>query len=159
MSRGLLGRKVGMTQVFDSRGIVVPVTVVAAGPCVVLRLRTKERDGYAAAQLGFEDKPRRLSSRAERGMVAVLDAARPGKVERPNCEPKRFIREFRDAPEYTVGRFEFDGSSNVSEIFDQNSGQNSKAFVARLLPDGNPDTTFSGFAQDIAVYTTFIRLK
>jgi len=104
MSRGLLGRKVGMTQVFDSRGTVVPVTVVAAGPCVVLRLRTMERDGYSAAQLGFEDKPRRLSSRAERGTVAVLDAARPGKVERPNCEPKRFIREFRDAPEYTVGQ-------------------------------------------------------
>ncbi|HEY4263332.1 MAG TPA: 50S ribosomal protein L3 [Schlesneria sp.] len=104
MSRGLLGRKVGMTQVFDSRGTVVPVTVVAAGPCVVLRLRTMERDGYNAAQLGFEDKPRRLSSRAERGTVAVLDAARPGKVEKPNCEPKRFIREFRDAPEYTVGQ-------------------------------------------------------
>jgi len=104
MSRGLLGRKVGMTQVFDSRGTVVPVTVVAAGPCVVLRLRTMERDGYSAAQLGFEDKPRRLSSRAERGTVAVLDAARPGKVERPNCEPKRFVREFRDAPEYTVGQ-------------------------------------------------------
>lgn len=104
MSRGLLGRKVGMTQVFDNRGTVVPVTVVAAGPCVVLRLRTLERDGYSAAQLGFEDKPRRLSSRAERGTVAVLDAARPGKVEKPNCEPKRFIREFRDAPEYTVGQ-------------------------------------------------------
>lgn len=104
MSRGLLGRKVGMTQVFDNRGAVVPVTVVAAGPCVVLRLRTKERDGYSAAQLGFEDKPRRLSSRAERGSVAVLDAAKPGKLERPGCEPKRFIREFRDAPEYTVGQ-------------------------------------------------------
>lgn len=104
MSRGLLGRKVGMTQVFDNRGTVVPVTVVAAGPCVVLRLRTVERDGYSAAQLGFEDKPRRLSSRAERGTVAVLDAARPGKVEKPNCEPKRFIREFRDAPEYKVGQ-------------------------------------------------------
>jgi large subunit ribosomal protein L3 len=104
MSRGLLGRKVGMTQVFDSRGAIVPVTVVAAGPCVVLRLRTMERDGYNAAQLGFEDTPRRLSCRAERGTVAVLDAARPGKVEKPNCEPKRFIREFRDAPEYTVGQ-------------------------------------------------------
>lgn len=104
MSRGLLGRKVGMTQVFDSRGVVVPVTVVAAGPCVVLRMRTVERDGYAAAQLGFEDKPRRLANRAERGMVAVLDPARPGKTERPGCEPKRFVREFRDSPAYSVGQ-------------------------------------------------------
>lgn len=104
MSRGLLGRKVGMTQVFDSRGAVVPVTVVAAGPCVVLRMRTVERDGYAAAQLGFGDKPRRLSNRAERGMLTVLDSAKPGSMERPNCEPKRFIREFRDSPAYTVGQ-------------------------------------------------------
>lgn len=104
MSRGLLGRKVGMTQVFDSRGAVVPVTVVAAGPCVVLRMRTKDRDGYEAAQLGFDDKPRRLSNRAERGTVAVLDSSRPGKVEKAGCEPKRFIREFRDSPAYTVGQ-------------------------------------------------------
>lgn len=104
MSRGLLGRKVGMTQVFDDRGIKVPVTVVAAGPCVVLRMRTVERDGYAAAQLGFGDKPRRLSNRAERGMLTVLGSAKPGSMERPNCEPKRFIREFRDSPAYTVGQ-------------------------------------------------------
>jgi large subunit ribosomal protein L3 len=120
MSKGLLGRKVGMTQVFDDRGGVVPVTVVAVGPCVVLRMRTVERDGYAAAQLGFEDKPRRLTRRAERGMVAVLDAARPGKTERPGCEPKRFVREFRDSPAYTVGQVltvaEMDGIAKVDVI-------------------------------------------
>jgi large subunit ribosomal protein L3 len=122
MSRGLLGRKVGMTQVFDPKGIVVPVTVVATGPCVVLRLRTKERDGYEAAQLGFEDKPRRLSTRAERGAVAVLDSSRAGTTsgDRPGCEPKRFIREFRDAPGYTLGQVltvkEFDGCAKVDVI-------------------------------------------
>lgn len=104
MARGLLGRKVGMTQVFDARGAVVPVTVVAAGPCTVLRMRTVERDGYSAAQLGFEDKPRRLSTRAERGQVAVLDSSRASTVERANCEPKRFVREFRDSPAYAVGQ-------------------------------------------------------
>lgn len=104
MARGLLGRKVGMTQVFDARGAVVPVTVVAAGPCTVLRMRTVERDGYSAAQLGFEDKPRRLSTRAERGQVAVLDSSRTSTVERANCEPKRFVREFRDSPAYAVGQ-------------------------------------------------------
>lgn len=104
MARGLLGRKVGMTQVFDARGAVVPVTVVAAGPCTVLRMRTVDRDGYSAAQLGFEDKPRRLSTRAERGQVAVLDSSRASTVERANCEPKRFVREFRDSPAYAVGQ-------------------------------------------------------
>ena len=63
MTKGILGRKVGMTQIFDEAGNVVPVTVIQAGPCHVLQLRTKDRDGYDAVQLGFLDKPRRLASR------------------------------------------------------------------------------------------------
>ena len=70
MAIGLLGRKVGMTQIFDEGGKVVPVTVIEAGPCHVLQLRTVERDGYEAVQLGFADKPRRLASRSQRGHVA-----------------------------------------------------------------------------------------
>ena len=101
----LLGRKVGMTQIYDDTGRVVPVTVIHAGPCDVLQLRTPDRDGYEAVQLGFLDKPRRLARRSERGHVARLDSKRSkrlsmGGVEPPakaNCEPKRFIREFRSA--------------------------------------------------------------
>ena len=70
MAVGLLGRKVGMTQVFDSAGKVIPVTVIQAGPCHVLQVKTADRDGYEAVQLGFLDKPRRLASRSERGHVA-----------------------------------------------------------------------------------------
>jgi large subunit ribosomal protein L3 len=103
MAIGLLGRKVGMTQIFDESGNVVPVTVIEAGPCPVLQLRTKERDGYEAVQLGFRDKPRRLASRSQRGHVAKLDSKRSKSrakagVEIPakaGCEPQRFIREFR----------------------------------------------------------------
>jgi large subunit ribosomal protein L3 len=103
MAKGLLGRKVGMTQVFDESGKAFPVTVIQAGPCHVLQVRTKERDGYEAVQLGFGDKPRRLASRSERGHVAALESKRSKKrkaagVEAPakaNCEPQRFIREFR----------------------------------------------------------------
>src|SRR5215207_11096608 len=76
---GILGRKVGMTQVYDDKGNVVPVTVVQAGPCDVLQVRTAERDGYEAVQLGFLDKPRRLASRSERGHVAKLDSKRSKK--------------------------------------------------------------------------------
>ena len=64
MTKGLLGRKVGMTQIYEESGKAVPVTVIAAGPCDVLQIRTSERDGYEAIQLGFEDKPRRLASRS-----------------------------------------------------------------------------------------------
>jgi large subunit ribosomal protein L3 len=103
MSVGLLGQKVGMTQIFDDQGQVVPVTVVQAGPCTVLQLRTKDRDGYEAVQIGFRDKPRRLASRSERGHVARLDskasrrksAAGVEAAPKADCEPPRFVREFR----------------------------------------------------------------
>jgi len=101
--KSLLGRKVGMTQVFDADGTVVPVTVIEAGPCPVLSVRTPDRDGYAAVQVGFLDKPRRLASRAVRGQVAKLDSKRGKRLAeggvaptpRADCEPKRFVREFR----------------------------------------------------------------
>jgi large subunit ribosomal protein L3 len=100
---------------------VVPVTVIEAGPCAVTQVRSPDRDGYHAVQLGFLDKPRRLASRAVRGQVARLDgrrskrAAEAGVALSPkaNCEPKRFVREFRGAYEgvevgqvLTVGLFE-----------------------------------------------------
>ena len=66
----LLGRKVGMTQVADADGRAIPVTLVQAGPCRVLRIKSLQTDGYHALQIGFEEKPRRLASRAERGQVA-----------------------------------------------------------------------------------------
>ena len=72
MGKGILGRKVGMTQIYDEKGNIVPVTVIQAGPCHVLQLRTVEKDGYDAVQIGYEDKPRRLASRSERGQVGSL---------------------------------------------------------------------------------------
>ncbi len=59
MLSGLLGRKVGMTQVFGPNGTVIPVTVIEAGPCIVTQIKTTARDGYEAVQIGFEQKPRR----------------------------------------------------------------------------------------------------
>ncbi len=56
MPTGLLGRKVGMTRIFDDAGMAIPVTVVQAGPCVVVQVKTMETDGYEAVQMGFEDK-------------------------------------------------------------------------------------------------------
>jgi len=114
MAIGILGRKVGMTQIYDESGKVIPVTVIQAGPCHVLQLKTLERDGYEAVQLGYLDKPRRLASRSERGHVASkMDSKRARSraaagVEVPakaGCEPKRFIREFRGSVEgYEVGQ-------------------------------------------------------
>ena len=113
MPKAILGRKVGMTQVYDESGTVVPVTVIQAGPCHVTQIRSQERDGYEAVQLGYLDKPRRLASRAERGHVAKLSSKRSKSranagielVEKPDCEPKRFVREIRGSAEgYELGQ-------------------------------------------------------
>lgn len=112
MAAGLLGRKVGMTQIFGESGELIPVTVIEAGPCHVLQVRSADRDGYEAVQLGFLDKPRRLAGRSERGHVAKLDSKRgkrlsSGGVELPakaGCEPQRFVREIRGPSDATVGQ-------------------------------------------------------
>ncbi|MDN3019660.1 50S ribosomal protein L3 [Paenibacillus sp. BSR1-1] len=84
MTKGILGRKIGMTQVFASNGNLIPVTVVEAAANVVLQKKSVETDGYTAVQVGFEDKREKLSNKPEKGHVA-----------KANTAPKRFVREFR----------------------------------------------------------------
>lgn len=104
MPLGLLGLKVGMTQVYDEKGKLSPVTVLAVGPCPVLQIREPERDGYTAVQLGFQDKIREKAKRPERGHVAAEFSSNRRKARaaagvkippKANCEPQRYIREFR----------------------------------------------------------------
>src|SRR6476660_7801400 len=104
MPLGLLGLKVGMTQVFDDKGVLSPVTVINLGPCPILQIRTQERDGYDAVQLGFKDKSRKRAIRAEQGHVAqkLESKTRKAKIEagetvldKADCEPQKYIREFR----------------------------------------------------------------
>ncbi|WP_301109407.1 50S ribosomal protein L3 [Sporosarcina sp.] len=95
MTKGILGRKVGMTQVFAENGDLIPVTVIEAAPNVVLQKKTIETDGYESIQLGFDDKREKLSNKPEQGHVA-----------KANTAPKRFIREVRgaDVSAYEVGQ-------------------------------------------------------
>ena len=109
MPLGLLGQKVGMTQVYDADGKIAPVTVLKLGPCPILLVRDQKRDGYDAVQVGFLDKPRNKATRSERGHVAAdleskRKAARVAAGNTPppkaNCEPQRHIREYRlDKPD------------------------------------------------------------
>ena len=95
MTKGILGRKIGMTQVFAENGNLIPVTVVEAAANVVLQKKSVETDGYEAVQVGFEDKREKLANKPEKGHVAKAGTA-----------PKRFVREFRevDLAAYEVGQ-------------------------------------------------------
>ena len=92
---GLIGRKIGMTQLFDEKGDIVPVTVIEAGPCTVTEIRTSERDGYTALQLGFG------TNKEKRFTKPVL-----GQFTKRNLPPSRHLREFRikDVAAYTLGQ-------------------------------------------------------
>ena len=93
--KGILGRKLGMTQVFEKNGKLVPVTVVEVEPNVVTQIKTTENDGYEAIQLGFDTKREKLSNKAEKGHLA-----------KANIAPKRFLKEIRgvDISKYELGQ-------------------------------------------------------
>ena len=97
MPMGLLGKKIGMTQVFDKNGNLVPVTLIEAGPCFVVQIRSQDKDGYTAIQVGFDQKPKRKATKPEIGHVKAA-----------NIEPVRIIREFRvheeDVGNYSIGQ-------------------------------------------------------
>src|SRR6478736_7663011 len=93
--KGILGKKLGMTQVFTPEGNVVPVTVIEAGPCVVLQKKDIENDGYEAIQIGYSDKKEKNANKPE-----------AGHAKKANTAPKRYVREVRgiNIAEYEVGQ-------------------------------------------------------
>lgn len=95
MAKGILGKKLGMTQVFSGNGEAVPVTVIEAGPCVVLQVKNNESDGYAAIQLGYGDQKEHRANKPTLGHVKKAETA-----------PKRYVREIRgvNLEEYEVGQ-------------------------------------------------------
>jgi large subunit ribosomal protein L3 len=94
MKKAIIGRKVGMTQIFDEAGKVIPVSVVLAGPCTVIQKKTADKEGYEAIQVGFEDAREKLINKPLKGHFA-----------KANIAPKKFLKEFRleDGADYNVG--------------------------------------------------------
>ena len=91
MKKAILAKKVGMTQIFNEAGELVPVTVLQAGPCVVTQVKTVENDGYAAVQVGFEDIREKLVNKPVKGMF-----------DKAGVSYKRFVRELKLEGEYAV---------------------------------------------------------
>lgn len=124
MIEGLMGKKLGMTQIFDETGRVVPVTVIEVGPCVVTQIKTKERDGYEAVQLGFGEKKR--LNQPERGHRRAANAN------------SRYLREFQatDLDEYTVGQLLDCTSFQVGEQVDVTGTSKGKGFQGVMKRHG-----------------------
>ena len=127
MTKGILGKKVGMTQYFTEAGELIPVTVVEVTPNVVLQLKTIENDGYEAVQLGFDDLREVLSNRPAKGHVA-----------KANATPKRFIREFNNVElsEYEVGKEITVDVFKAGDIVDVTGTSKGKGFQGAIKRHG-----------------------
>ena len=127
MTKGILGKKVGMTQIFTESGELIPVTVVEATPNVVLQVKTVETDGYEAIQVGYQDKREVLSNKPAKGHVA-----------KANTAPKRFIREFKNVElgEYEVGKEITVDVFQAGDIIDVTGTTKGKGFQGAIKRHG-----------------------
>lgn len=111
MKKAILATKVGMTQIFNENGVLIPVTVLQAGPCVVTQVKTVENDGYSAIQVGFVDKKERIVNKDAKGKKEVINRhgvnkAQKGHFEKAGVSAKRFVREFKfeNSCEYSLAQ-------------------------------------------------------
>ena len=110
MKKAILATKIGMTQIFNEDGSLVPVTVLQAGPCTVTQIKTVENDGYSAVQVGYVDKKEKIVNKDKNGKKEVIhrhgvNKAEKGHFDKAGVSCKRFVRELKldNAEEYTLG--------------------------------------------------------
>ena len=139
MKKAIIGKKVGMTQIFDEKGKVVPVTVVEAGPCVVVQKKTLEKDGYEAIQVGFEEIREKLANKPRKGTFA-----------KAGVSVRRTLKEFRldDISAYEIGQeikvdvFEIGDKIDVSAV---SKGKGFQGAIKRWNQQRGPMTHGSKF--------------
>ena len=127
MQKCIVGKKIGMTQLFDEKGKVIPVTVIEAGPCVVVQKKTIENDGYEAAQIGFGDKSEKNANKPMKGHFAKADVAL-----------KRVLREFRldDCSSINVGDIIKADTFAVGDAVDVCGTSKGKGFAGSIKRHG-----------------------
>ncbi len=148
MAKGILGRKLGMTQIFDEKGNLIPVTVVDCTANVVMQQKTIDTDGYVATQVGFEEKPERLANNPEKGHAA-----------KASTTPKRFIREFRfseaqgnDLTSLNVGSEVKCDIFTVGDVIDVTGTSKGKGYAGVIKRYGHrtgPNSHGSGYHRGI----------
>lgn len=146
--KGILGRKLGMTQVFTEDGVLIPVTVVEATPNIVLQKKTNENDGYEAVQLGFEDVKERRATKACKGHAA-----------KANTAPKRFVREFK-AEEFnglelgTEVKVDIFNDGDIVDVIGTSKGKGYNGTVVRNNAKIGPKSHGSGHHRHIGSLAT-----
>jgi large subunit ribosomal protein L3 len=133
MLKGLIGKKIGMTQIFDETGVAIPVTIIEAGPCYVTQVRTPETEGYASVQLGFQEvKPKRMAG------------GEMGHLKKNNLPPLKYLREFREKnPELNVGdqvTVNLFASGDHVDVIGTSKGKGFAGGVKRYHFKGGPKT-------------------
>lgn len=146
--KGILGRKLGMTQVFTEDGILIPVTVVEATPNIVLQKKTVENDGYEAVQLGFEDVKETRATKASKGHASKANAA-----------PKRFAREMRgnDFAELNLGdevKVDIFAAGDVVDVIGTSKGKGFNGTIVRNNAKIGPKSHGSGHHRHIGSLAT-----
>ncbi|GEL07468.1 50S ribosomal protein L3 [Salisediminibacterium halotolerans] len=134
MTKGILGKKLGMTQIFSSNGEVVPVTVIQAEPNVVLQKKTEESDGYESVQIGIADVKPSRQTKPEKGHA-----------EKANANPKRFVKEFRgvDTADYEIGqevKVDIFAEGDVIDVTGKSKGKGFSGAIKRHNQSRGPMT-------------------
>lgn len=135
MNKFILGKKIGMTQIFNENGLAIPVTVIQAGPCAVVQKKTVENDGYSALKLGFEEIPEKKLSKPEKGLFTKI-----------NVSSRKHLKEFRidDVTKYEVGQ-----EIKVADMFNNgdridvsgiSKGKGFQGTIKRFGQSGGPET-------------------
>lgn len=145
--KGILGRKVGMTQVFTEEGVLIPVTVVEATPNIVLQKKTAENDGYEAVQLGFEDKKEKRATKAS-----------IGHAKKANTAPKRFVKEVRGCDlELNVGdevKVDIFEAGETVDVIGTSKGKGYNGTIVRNNATIGPKSHGSGHHRHIGSLAT-----
>ena len=143
MKKAILATKVGMTQIFNEDGSLIPVTVLSAGPCVVTQIKTVENDGYSAVQVGYADKKERIVNKDKGGRKEIVHRHGVGKAlkghfDKAGVSCKRFLREFKfdNAEEYTLGSEIKADMFAVGDMVDASAISKGKGFQGAIKRHG-----------------------
>jgi large subunit ribosomal protein L3 len=145
--KGLLGIKVGMTQIFDETGVVTPVTIIKAGPCFIAQVKNQKSDGYDAIQVGFDETKEKRLTGGQKGHLGLLkkDKKHPNRKSNSNIPAVRYLREFRvkNTDNYNVGQqltVEQFATGDIVDVTGKTKGRGYTGVVKRWGFGGGPKT-------------------